>query len=422
MSGAALCKPVQASGHKQHWMDAYGIPFEGRVTVSKEQLEAMQRPTEDLKAQLWGTGMLHSPGYQGELAQTSVPIKGGGYEVVPLTPGLISQELAAVALNFYNREGIDTDELLKHVPAKLRTRFPDPAKCNIGVQRKLKVHVLRWPKQELRTTMEQLETEGLLERRTADGRLLRELSPDELRRLPSGSIRMYFFLRPKPAALEIVQYEWLATINTLEKTGKRPKTGRAANPTSLPSVRRILDLFGVLEQVGRKKLTDEEYQKSVVSAYEDAKKTFLARLEIQEVGLPTLPEVQTAALPEVVPAGGCIEYRSEEGSEPHPPAVTVSREKLASYASPEEVAELQDSLHDVASVAFRRLEPKRPNAQTCRNILRVARRKHPEATVAQIAAAVGEWAQDNPNFETWGGVFNLLKEIWLSGAATAGAY
>jgi hypothetical protein len=65
----------------------------------------MQRPDKPLKVQIWATGMLHSPGYQGELACT---MRNG--KKVPLTSGDIINELFVVAKKYYTAGGIKATE------------------------------------------------------------------------------------------------------------------------------------------------------------------------------------------------------------------------------------------------------------------------------------------------------------------------
>lgn len=58
---------------------------------------------------------------------------------------------------------------------------------------------LKVSRQNVRRTLAELEEEGVAERRTADGILLCDLSREQLKRLPIGKIRLYFFARPRPA-------------------------------------------------------------------------------------------------------------------------------------------------------------------------------------------------------------------------------
>lgn len=339
-------KQVQSEERSAHWMNAYGIRPDERLAVTKEQLQPMQWPNKPLKVQLWATGMLHSPGYAGELAQTTV-VHGSGEtkrkQVVPLTAALIAHELATIALRWYTDAQIDTDPFLKQAKPELLERFPEPR--TVADNTRIKIHVLRWPKQDLRQAMEELEDEGLLERRAVDGRLLREMPAAERRRLPSGSIRLFFYLRPRPFKREIALSCFESATSLMLASNRE-----VGNKSLPPSPSRVLNFFGVLSQVGAARLKDEEYQKKVALAYDAAKKIFLAVLEVPEVGNkslpqgvpPALPDGASPALPEVVPTSGCIETvttkretATAETASDRDPSIPVSTIPAAAGSSPD---------------------------------------------------------------------------------------
>jgi hypothetical protein len=150
------------------WMAELGLKEGEWFHASKPALRAGMRPTFELKARVWCCGRLHAESHQGELAMGMFRGK-----KIPQSPAGIAQELHQVALAFYAEAGKDlTDEEKK---------------------------TLKVSRQNVRRTLAELEGEGVAERRTADGILLRDLSREQLKRLPIGKIRLYFFARPRPA-------------------------------------------------------------------------------------------------------------------------------------------------------------------------------------------------------------------------------
>ena len=150
------------------WMAELGLKEGEWFHASKPALRAGMRPTFELKARVWCCGRLHAESYHGELAMGMFRDK-----KIPLSPAGIAQELHQVALTFYAEAGKElTDEEKK---------------------------TLKVSRQNVRRTLAELEQEGVAERRTADGLLLRDLNQEQLKRLPIGKIRLYFFARPRPA-------------------------------------------------------------------------------------------------------------------------------------------------------------------------------------------------------------------------------
>jgi len=150
------------------WMAALGLKEGEWFHASKPALKAGMRPTFELKARIWCCGILHTQSYQGECAMTKFRNK-----IIPLSPAAIAKKLREEALEFYAGAG------------KVLTKDQEK--------------VLNVSRQHVRRVLVELEREGLAERRTADGVPLRDLSPDELKRLPIGKIRLYFFVRPLPS-------------------------------------------------------------------------------------------------------------------------------------------------------------------------------------------------------------------------------
>ena len=163
------------------WMAALGLKEGEWFHASKPALKAGMRPTFELKARVWCCGMLHTQSYQGECAMTKFRNK-----IIPLSPAAIAKELRDEALEFYAEAG----------------------KVLTAAQEK----ILKVSRQNVRRILVELEREGLAERRTADNTPLRDLSPDELKRLPIGKIRLYFFVRPLPSRTvpDVVIYDYVS--------------------------------------------------------------------------------------------------------------------------------------------------------------------------------------------------------------------
>lgn len=149
-------------------MAALGIKEGEWFHASKPALKAGMRPTFELKARVWCCGMFHTQSYQSECAMTKFRGK-----IIPLSPAGIAKKLRDEAMEFYAEAG------------KVLTKAQEK--------------VLNVSRQHVRRILVELEREGLAERRTADGVPLRDLSPDQLKRLQIGRIRLYFFVRPVPS-------------------------------------------------------------------------------------------------------------------------------------------------------------------------------------------------------------------------------
>jgi hypothetical protein len=151
------------------WMAQLGLEDGDWFHASKPTLRRGMA-IGDLKSRVFCCGVLASQAYQGEGAMTM-----RNNERVPLTPGGLAKQLYDAAVEFYVGSGIELTEAQTKV---------------------LKAAVSR---SSIRRVLADLEQEGSAERRTADGRPLRTLSPRELKRLPHGDVRMFFFVRPRPA-------------------------------------------------------------------------------------------------------------------------------------------------------------------------------------------------------------------------------
>ena len=89
---------------------------------------------------------------------------------IPLTPALIAKQLHEVDVLYFAEAG------------KILSPEQNAA--------------LRPSRQHVRRALEDLDNDGLAERRTNTGALLRDLSIEELQRLPTGRVRLRFFTRP----------------------------------------------------------------------------------------------------------------------------------------------------------------------------------------------------------------------------------
>jgi hypothetical protein len=148
------------------WMVPFGIKEGDWFHGSKPALRAGMRPTFSLKTRVWCCGMLHTHAYQNECA-----LKMFRNKKVPFTAGDLARELYRAGVVFYEENGQKlTDEQKK---------------------------ALEVSKQHIRRILSQLEQEGCGDRRTSEGVLLRDLSVEQLKRLPKGSIRLYFYARPR---------------------------------------------------------------------------------------------------------------------------------------------------------------------------------------------------------------------------------
>jgi hypothetical protein len=151
------------------WMAQLGLEDGDWFHASKPALRRGMAIGE-LKSRVFCCGVLASQAYQGEGAMTM-----RNNERVPLSAAGMAKQLYDAAVEFYVGAGIELTE---------------------GEKKAEKAAVSR---SSIRRVLAALEQEGSAERRTADGRPLRTLSPRELKRLPNGDVRMFFFVRPRPA-------------------------------------------------------------------------------------------------------------------------------------------------------------------------------------------------------------------------------
>ena len=263
--------------------------------TTKAALRIQQQPGKLLKTQVWATGILHTHGYQGEVAQT---MRSG--KKVFLAPGDIIKELHAVAIKYFKDGGIQaTDEELAR---------------------------LRESKETIRRALADLENDGVALRTDAKGTPLSKLTPAELKRLPTGKTRLYFWLRPKNATEATVEQEWKMANRTI-----LPEVDKNRLPT--PSIYKILNIFN-FEKPGKAQLKDEHFQQRVFRAYESAKAAFLREIEVDmpcspDVDTQCLPtDVDTPRLPEVDVPGGAFERIVERIENHHQEQSAAAPENL----------------------------------------------------------------------------------------------
>ena len=250
------------------WLVQHGVEPGDYLTMSKSQLRSQMRPDRPLKVQVWACGMLHTASYKGEIALTMH----GGKQVL-LTPAVIIKELHAAARRYYEAAGIQlTVDNLKS---------------------------LRETKEHMRRIFEELEADGLCDRRS-DGRSIREMSNAETRRL-SGKIEYHFFLKPKDAHPEVGQREWARQV--LAKSQHHQTSGsNSAIWLPHPPIGKILNAFGFrFSRIPKVTLQNPNFQAAIDRWLDSARQTFI------EVATPWLPiEVVSRKLPEVAAPGGAF--------------------------------------------------------------------------------------------------------------------
>jgi hypothetical protein len=258
------------------WMVEHGIKKGEWLSVTKAQLKTQQRPDKLLKVQVWATGMLHTAGYQGQVAMTMTNGKKR-----PLMPADIIRELHAVSVSYFQKGGIQA------TPEQLES--------------------LKESKENMRSAIAELEADGVALRTDLKGRPLRDLSPEETRRLPSGKTLMYFWLKPRDPENVRVAQEWEQHLN-----GLKLKEVVKNRPPEF-SIRQILKAFHV-GKIPKSQLLDPAFQAVVTRAWESARLVFARELQVVISSLPN--QVVTGRPPEVVTGTGAFE-RIDERIENH---------------------------------------------------------------------------------------------------------
>lgn len=258
----------------QNWMASFGVKKGEYLSVTKSQLKTQQRPDKPLKVQVWATGMLHTAGYQGQVAMT---MRGG--KKVPLAPNDIIKELHAAAIKYFRDGGIEATE-------------EDLAK-------------LRETKETIRRALQELEEDGVCQRTDTKDTPLSKLTPAELKRLQSGKTRLYFWLKPQNATAKTVAQEWA------ERQVNPPTPPVDKNRLLVPPIWKILNVFQI-QKPAKSQLSDAQFQQRVMHAYDTARAAFLREIEVDIACL--LDPVDTPRSHEVDTPGGAFEIKEERNS------------------------------------------------------------------------------------------------------------
>ena len=267
----ADARPDTKKSLAQNWMGQFGIKDGEYLSMTKAQLRTQQRPDRPLKVQVWATGMLHTAGYQGEVAMTM-----RGKRKVPLAPNDIIKELYATAVKYFRDGGIQASDA--------------------------ELEKLRETKETIRRALSALEEDGVCQRTDDQGRLLSDLSDTESRKLGNGKIRLCFFLRPKNATPKTVEQDWR------ERAVKAQEATVDEIRLLTPPIWKILNIFQI-EKPGKATLSNAEFQQRVNHAYESAKKVFLNEIAVDIECPPSA--VDTPCPPKVDTPGGTLERNME---------------------------------------------------------------------------------------------------------------
>ena len=274
----ADARPDTKKSLAQNWMGQFGIKDGEYLSMTKAQLRTQQRPDRPLKVQVWATGMLHTAGYQGEVAMTM-----RAKRKVPLAPNDIIKELYATAVKYFRDGGIQASDA--------------------------ELEQLRETKETIRRALSALEEDGVCQRTDDQGRLLSDLSDAESRKLGNGKIRLCFFLRPKSATAKTVEQDW-------RERGVKAQEATVDEIRLLtPPIWKILNIFQI-EKPGKATLSNAEFQQRVNHAYESAKKVFLNEISVDIECPPSA--VDTPCPPEVDTPGGTLERNIERNTQGEP--------------------------------------------------------------------------------------------------------
>lgn len=214
---------------------AAGIKAGEYLQATKPQLESQMRPCYTVKTRVWACGILHTAGYNGELAVTMHCGK-----KIPFTPAHIIDELNRVTEQYYQTAGITLTDADKD------QRYLD--------------------NRDVRRALAEMEEEGICKRTTPDGRLFRDLTQDEREKLPQGNTWIYFFFRPTNEDPERVRERFEA-----ENQGPIP-------PPPSNTAAKILKFFN-LKFDRERASTDASYLERIERGRLRAQEAFLAAFE-----------------------------------------------------------------------------------------------------------------------------------------------
>jgi hypothetical protein len=284
---------------------------------------------------------------------------------IPLTATHVAKELQESAVHFYAESGQNLDEAAKAA--------------------------LKIPKQHVRRVLAKLELEGLAERRTGDGRRVRDLDSKAQKRLHHGKIRLYFFVRPRPADL--------AGLATDKKANGRMSS---LPITDVVILQRLLKRFGVSlprEVASNGYLCTEiqaalnDYMNTERVAAEQLLKQFMASTHSQEFSVQPGGTAGGGA-EEPAPNSQPSELDRTAGSETSPAGESVSTIPTSESAVisallkviEQRPSELKITKQDLASAGHS--EPSAPAAKPLEEITEYASDR--DELIAAIAKSVGQ--------------------------------
>jgi hypothetical protein len=264
----------------QNWLGAFDTREGEYLLMDKEQLLTRMRPGNGntLRTRIWACGMLHTVGFQGELAL--MPIGPGPGRSRPMLMADIGNELHKADVEYFC--GKDRSEVDK----------------------------LKKDKDDIRREFAILEEEGLAERRVNDVPL-RELTDKQKRKLKAKDIQILFFVKPRPDKPENVESEWEAAQN--KANNQRSQVGIQCLPKFYISlIQKDLNIGDIPEFERLARFESVEHRNSIISRGV-AQFIEFVRAEVQkaEVGTTALPEVGTTAPPEVGTGCPTLERKEE---------------------------------------------------------------------------------------------------------------
>lgn len=278
----------------KHWMDAFGIEYKDRLSITKAQLLTRMRPGNGntLRGQIWACGILHTAGYQGQKAVKQVKTKSGDKKVILLTAGHIAQELHEQAQAYYRNAGIKDNPVFVEYQENGQTK----------TRQSTAFAELKKSKENIRRELMMLEIEGLMERQV-NGKLLKTMTLAESKKLAGrADVEMYFFLRPKPDAPEKVREEWKSS-----QTQVNPQV--VIKRLLQVPMRQILKAFN-FEPLAISNLERlPNHEEIVAEALEACKEKFSEVVTRRLLEQPA--EVVTPTPPEVVTPGGALEEKGK---------------------------------------------------------------------------------------------------------------
>lgn len=269
------------------FLQASGIKPGEYQYVTKPQLAKLMEPTFDLITRVWAFGMLASMGYQREDGIAVKHSRNKFREVLvrPVTPQDIMDELNRVAAACYERF--------------YRRKLTPEERREISVFR-----------QDIRRALATLESYGICDRRTEDGKSVREFDEAAKKRM-SGAVNIVFYARPiatselvplqvNPVYTECLQESALlkGIFEELRRLGLRfdPKQLSLFEADILPQVESRLESFRKAEEEARKRKAEvKEFVLSLLKSSAEASSTPPAAASSQEGEEPG--RVSTTARP-----------------------------------------------------------------------------------------------------------------------------